>query len=329
MRGPPVRRADFVIKRTGYALVTVLVALTLNFFLFRVVPGDAVSGLRCQSCTPQFKAAIRKQYGLDKPKAQQYVIYLERLAQGDLGTSVYDNEPVWNDIEGPLVKTLPMIVAGTLVSILVGVAAGILSAWRRGTVVDKASLWTSLVFYSMPTQWLGLLVIFYVAARLGLPLAGISDPTLTILGPVSTWTFLQDRFQHLLLPALTLGIGLYGEYALIVRSSMLETLGEDYVLTARAKGLSNWSIIRKHGLRNAMLPVVTLIALSLGAIVAGAIVVEDVFSYPGIGLATVDAINHRDYPVLQGIFLLLTVAVIVCNFVADLLYFKLDPRVTS
>ncbi len=169
-----MRRADFVIKRTGYALVTVLVALTLNFFLFRVVPGDAVSGLRCQSCTPQFKAAIRKQYGLDKPKAQQYVIYLERLAQGDLGTSVYDNEPVWNDIEGPLLKTLPMIVAGTLVSILVGVAAGILSAWRRGTIVDKASLWTSLVFYSMPTQWLGLLVIFYVAARAGLPLAGIS-----------------------------------------------------------------------------------------------------------------------------------------------------------
>ena len=242
---------------------------------------------------------------------------------------MYDNEPVWDDIKGPLVKTLPMIIAGTLVSILIGIASGMLSAWRRGTLIDKASLWTSLAFYSMPTQWLGLLVVFYVARHVGLPLAGIADPTLTILGPVSTWTFLQDRIEHLVLPALTLGIGLYGEYALIVRSSMLETLGEDYVLTARAKGLSNWAIIRKHGLRNAMLPVVTLIALSLGAIVAGAIVVEDVFSYPGIGLATVDAINHRDYPVLQGIFLLLTVAVIACNFIADLLYFKLDPRVTS
>jgi ABC-type dipeptide/oligopeptide/nickel transport system permease component len=324
-----VKRADFVIKRTGYALVTVLVAITLNFFLFRVIPGDTVSGLRCQSCTPQFKAAVRKQYGLDKPKLQQYFIYLDRLGHGDLGTSVYDNEPVWDDIKSPLVKTLPMIIVGTLISILIGIAAGIVSAWRRGTLVDKASLWTSLAFYSMPTQWLGLLVVFYVAGNVGLPLAGIADPTLTILGPVSEWTFLKDRIEHLILPALTLGIGLYGEYALIVRSSMLETLGEDYVLTARAKGLSNWAIIRKHGLRNAMLPVVTLIALSLGAIVAGAIVVEDVFSYPGIGLATVDSINHRDWPVLQGIFLLLTVAVIVCNFVADLLYFKLDPRVTS
>jgi ABC-type dipeptide/oligopeptide/nickel transport system permease component len=324
-----VRRADFVIKRTGYALVTVLVAITLNFFLFRVIPGDTVSGLRCQSCTPQFKAAIRKQYGLDKPKVQQYFIYVDRLAHGDLGTSVYDNEPVWDDISSPLLKTLPMIIVGTLISILLGIAAGIVSAWRRGTVVDKASLWTSLAFYSMPTQWLGLLVVFYVAGNVGLPLAGIANPTLTILGPVSEWTFLKDRAEHLILPALTLGIGLYGEYALIVRSSMLETLGEDYVLTARAKGLSNWAIIRKHGLRNAMLPVVTLIALSLGAIVAGAIVVEDVFSYPGIGLATVDSINHRDWPVLQGIFLLLTIAVIFCNFVADLLYFKLDPRVTS
>jgi ABC-type dipeptide/oligopeptide/nickel transport system permease component len=329
VRGPPVRRADFVIKRTGYAIVTVFVAITLNFFLFRVLPGDAVSGLRCQSCTPQFKASIRAQYGLDKPKLEQYFIYLDRLAHGDLGTSVYDNQPVWDDIKTPLLNTLPMVAIGTLVSILFGVAAGILSAWRRGTAVDKASLWTSLAFYAMPTQWIGLLVIFYVAAHVGLPLAGISDPTLTILGPVSTWTFLQDRAEHLFLPALTLGIGLYGEYALIVRSAMLETLGEDYVLTARAKGLSNWGIIRKHGLRNAMLPVVTLIALSLGAIVAGAIVVEDVFSYPGIGLATVDAINHRDWPVLEGIFLLLTVAVIVCNFIADLLYFKLDPRVTS
>jgi peptide/nickel transport system permease protein len=126
-----------------------------------------------------------------------------------------------------------------------------------------------------------------------------------------------------------LGIGLYGEYSLVVRSSMLETLGEDYVLTARAKGLRNWTIVWKHALRNAMLPLVTLIALSLGTIVAGAIVVEDVFSYPGIGLATIDAINHRDYPVLQGIFLLLTLSVIFANFVADLVYFKLDPRVTT
>jgi ABC-type dipeptide/oligopeptide/nickel transport system permease component len=320
---------DYLVKRIGFAVVTIFVAITLNFFLFRLVPGSAVSGLRCQACTPQFKAAVTKRYGLDKPKFQQYTIYLERLAQGDLGTSLYDNRPVWDDISQPLLNTLPMITIGTVFAIVVGVISGIVSAWRRGTAVDKASLWTSLTFYAMPTQWIGILIIFYVATAVGLPLAGISDPSLGILGTPSTITVVDDRIRHLILPALTLGIGLYGEYALVVRSSMLETLGEDYVLTARAKGLSNWGVIRKHGLRNAMLPLVTLIALSVGTIVAGAIVVEDVFSYPGIGLATVDAIDHRDYAVLQGIFLLLTVMVIVCNLIADLLYFKLDPRVTT
>jgi peptide/nickel transport system permease protein len=150
-----------------------------------------------------------------------------------------------------------------------------------------------------------------------------------VFGNPSTWSVIRDRFDHLLLPALTLGIGLYGEYALIVRSSMLETLGEDYVLTARAKGLRNWAIVWRHALQNAMLPLVTLIALSFGYILAGAIVVEYVFSYPGIGLATIQAIDKRDYPVLQGLFLILTIGVIAANLIADLLYFKLDPRVTT
>jgi ABC-type dipeptide/oligopeptide/nickel transport system permease component len=318
---------NYVVKRIGFALLTLLIAITLNFFLFRVLPGSAVTGLRCQNCTQQFKRSIIHQYGLDKPKLEQYVIYLERLAQGDLGTSVANNRPVWQDISQPLLNTLPMLIAGTLISILVGVTSGIISAWRRGTLVDRASLWTSLVFYAMPTQWIGLLVVFYLASVLGLPRAGISSPTLNILGPASTWTVLVDHTRHLILPALTLGLGLYGQYALVMRSSMLETLGEDYVLTARAKGLSNWAVIRTHAVRNAMLPLVTLIALSAGSIVAGAIVVEDVFSYPGIGLATVDAINQNDYPVLQGIFLVLTAAVIGCNLIADLLYSRLDPRV--
>jgi ABC-type dipeptide/oligopeptide/nickel transport system permease component len=324
-----MRGMDYVLKRTAFAIVTVFVAITLNFALFRLLPGTAVSGLRCQHCTKQFREAIVKQYGLDKPKLQQYVVYIDRLAHGDLGTSIADNRPVWDDIRGPLVNTMPMIVAGTVISIVIGIISGVVAAWRRGTAADSANLWTALAFYAMPTQWIGLLVIFYIAIPLGLPASGISSNTLGILSTPSEWSVLSDRFSHLFLPALTLGIGLYGEYSLVVRSSMLETLGEDYVLTARAKGLRNWAIVWKHALRNAMLPLVTLIALSLGSIVAGAIVVEDVFSYPGIGLATIDAINHRDYPVLQGIFLLLTLSVIFANFVADLVYFKLDPRVTT
>jgi ABC-type dipeptide/oligopeptide/nickel transport system permease component len=324
-----VRGMDYVVKRTGFALVTVFVAITLNFVLFRALPGNAVSGLRCQHCTKQFRESIVKQYGLDKPKWEQYVVYLERLAHGDLGTSTFDNRPVWNDVSQPLLNTLPMVVAGTIISIVIGIISGVVAAWRRGTAADSLNLWTALAFYAMPTQWIGLLVVFYIAIPLGLPASGISSNTLGILSTPSEWQIIWDRTQHLFLPALTLGIGLYGEYSLVVRSSMLETLGEDYVLTARAKGLRNWTIVWRHALRNAMLPLVTLIALSLGSIVAGAIVVEDVFSYPGIGLATIDAIAHRDYPVLQGIFLLLTLSVIVCNYIADLIYFKLDPRVTS
>jgi ABC-type dipeptide/oligopeptide/nickel transport system permease component len=320
---------DYIVKRTAFAIVTVFVAITLNFVLFRLLPGNAVSGLRCQHCTKQFRESIVKQYGLDKPKLQQYVIYVERLAHGDLGTSIADNRPVWDDIRTPLVNTLPMIVAGTVISIIIGIISGVVAAWRRGTAADSANLWTALAFYAMPTQWIALLVIFYIAIPLGLPASGIESNTLGILSTPSTWAVFSDRVSHLFLPALTLGVGLYGEYSLVVRSSMLETLGEDYVLTARAKGMRNWAIVWKHALRNAMLPLVTLIALSLGSIVAGAIVVEDVFSYPGIGLATIDAISKRDYPVLQGIFLILTMSVIVANYIADLVYFKLDPRVTE
>ena len=324
-----MRGMDYIIKRTGFALVTVFVAITLNFVLFRALPGDAVTGLRCRTCTIQFKNDVRHEFGLDKSKWEQYAIYLKQLGHGNLGRSVTDYRPVTTDLWGPLKNTLPMLLLGTMFSIVFGILSGVVSAWRRGTAVDRISLWSSLGFYSMPTQWLGMVIVLYIAIPLGLPTSGLKDPTLGLITHASTFAVLWDRFLHMLLPALTLGLVLYGEYALIVRSSMLETLGEDYVLTARAKGLRNWAIVWKHGLRNAMLPVVTLIALSVGYVVGGAILVEDVFSYPGIGLATVNAVTSRDYPVLQGAFLLLTVSVIFCNYVADLLYFKLDPRVTS
>jgi peptide/nickel transport system permease protein len=322
-------RADYVVKRTLFALLTVFVAVTINFVLFRALPGDAVSGLRCQHCTKQYKVAMRRELGLDKSKWQQYVIYIKRLAHGDLGNTDISHLPVRGQLWEPLKNTLLMLTLGTVFSIIFGLMTGVVAAWRRGTWVDRASLWTGLAFYSMPTQWLGLMIVYFVADRVGLPHGGIQSPDLGILGPPSTWVYWKDRVEHMILPAMTLGLVLYGEYTLIVRSAMLETLGEDYVLTARAKGLSNFAIVRTHGLRNAMLPIVTLIALSLGFIVGGAITVEYVFDYPGIGLAIVEAIAQRDYSFLQGAFLLLTISVILFNFLADLLYFKLDPRVTT
>ena len=322
-------RLDYVAKRFGFALVTVFLAVTLNFILFRAVPGDAVSALRCRQCTPQFKAYERKHLGLDRSRWHQYGLYLTDLAHGSLGHSLRTERSVAAELWQPIKNTVPMVALGTFFSIALGVLIGVISAWRRGTAVDRAGLWSALSFYSMPPQWLGLLIVLFVAGALGLPTSGIKDPTLGILSTPSTWAIVVDRLRHMILPALTLGLVLYGEYALIVRSSMLETLGEDYILTARAKGLSSWTTVWKHGLRNALLPVVTLVALSLGFVIGGSITIEYVFSYPGIGLQVVEAIDQRDYPVLQGAFLLLTLSVIFFNLAADLIYFKLDPRVSE
>jgi peptide/nickel transport system permease protein len=318
-----------VIKRVLFALVTVWVAITLNFILFRTLPGNAVSALRCRACTEQFKEAQIKELGLDESKWTQYKLYVEGLAHGDLGNSLTTEGPVWDEIKPALKNTLPMIILGTGFSIVFGILAGVIASWRRGTWVDRGNMWVSLAFYSMPPQWLGLIIIFFVATAVGLPQSGLSSPDLGVLAQPSFAEYWSDRLQHMILPALTLGLVLYGDYTLIVRSAMLETLGEDYVLTARAKGLSNWRIVWKHGLRNALLPIVTLVALSLGFIIGGTFTIEYVFSYPGVGYETVQAIDRRDYPVLQGIFLLLTMSVILFNLVADLLYFKLDPRVTA
>jgi ABC-type dipeptide/oligopeptide/nickel transport system permease component len=324
-----MRSADYVVKRILFALVTVLVAITLNFVLFRAVPGDAVAALRCRQCTAAFKEIQRRELGLDKSLWEQYWLYLMNLAHGDMGRSLRNERPVMGELWEPIKNTIPMIGLGTLFSIVFGTIVGVTSAWRRDTALDKAGLYTALGFYSMPTQWLGLIMILFVAGWLGLPTSGIRDPTLGILSDPSWWTVLVDRLRHMVLPALTLGLVLYGDYALITRSAMLETLGEDYVLTARAKGLTNLNIVRRHGFRNALLPIVTLVALSLGFIIGGAITIEYVFSYPGIGLATVEAIDQRDWPMLQAIFLLLTLSVIFFNLIADLLYVKLDPRVVE
>jgi ABC-type dipeptide/oligopeptide/nickel transport system permease component len=324
-----VTGVDYIVKRVLFALATVFAAVTLNFILFRAIPGDAVQALRCQHCTIQFKNALRKELGLDKSKWEQYWLYLRGLSHGDLGSSVRSQQPVWDELWPSIKNTMPMVALGYLFSIVLGTIVGVIAAWRRGTFVDKAGLWTGLTFYSMPPQWLGLMIVLFVASAVGLPTSGIKDPTLGILGDASSLELIVDRLRHMILPSLTIGLVLFGEYALIVRSAMLETLGEDYVLTARAKGLSSWATVWRHGFRNALLPVVTLGALSLGYIIGGFITIEYVFSYPGIGLAIVEAIDQRDFPLLQGAFLLLAISVIFFNLVADLLYFRLDPRVRA
>ena len=321
-----MRGADYVIKRTVFALMTVFVAVTLNFIIFRAAPGDATTALRCRNCPVEFKEALRKELGLDKSRIQQYGIYLKELAQGDLGRSFASRQPVTDELATPIKNTIPMVLLGEVIAVFLGILTGVVAAWRRGTLLDSGSLSLSLVFYSLPTQWLGLMLVILFAGTL--PISGIGDPFIAFTDP-SWWETLKDRLTHMILPSTTLGIVLYGSYALIVRSAMLETLGEDYILTARAKGLRNWTIVWRHAFRNALLPVTTLMAISLGYVVAGAILVEAVFSYPGIGLETYDAVFAKDYPIVQGAFLVLTLSVVLANYVADLLYFKLDPRITT
>jgi len=320
-----VRGTDYVLKRVGFAIVTVFVAVTINFVLFRLAPGTAVSNLsRVPHATQQLRHALEVQFGLDKSKWQQYVIYLKQLAHGNLGISYENEQPVSTNLRVELINTLPMVTIGTVFSILIGTLTGVIAAWRRGTPTEAATVSSALGFYAMPTQWLALMLIIIFAGVL--PTGGMTNEF--ALNP-TFWEHLKDLGSHILLPSLTLGLVLYGEYTLIVRSAMLETLGEDYILTARAKGLKPRTIVRKHALRNAMLPITTLIALSLGYIVAGAILIETVFSWPGIGRAVYEAVLQRDYPMLEGAFLVLTLSVIFFNLVADLLYFRLDPRITE
>jgi ABC-type dipeptide/oligopeptide/nickel transport system permease component len=320
-----VRGIDYVLKRTGFALVTIFVAVTINFVLFRALPGDTISNLsKVPGATPALRGELTREFGLDRSKWDQYWIYLGQLATGNLGVSFSSVEPVRTELARAVANTIPMVLVGTLFAIGLGTITGVLAAWKRRTVVDYGSVSAALIFYSLPTHWLGLMLLLLTAGYL--PRGGREDEFL--FDP----TFLQhwiDVGKHMLLPSLTLGLVLYGQYTLVTRSAMLETLGEDFILTARAKGLADRTIVRRHAFRNAMLPVITLVALSLGYIVAGSILIETVFSWPGVGLLVARSVERRDWPVLQGAFLILTVSVVFFNYVADLLYFRLDPRITA
>jgi ABC-type dipeptide/oligopeptide/nickel transport system permease component len=324
-----MHRTEYVLKRIAFALMTVLVAITLNFLLFHALPGSAVtSALRgSPHSSPELKAALVHEFGLDQSLWQQYVLYLKQLfLHGNMGSSFIDPQPVTSTLARALGNTIPLVFVGTFVAIAIGIVTGFLAAWRRSGTVDFVSTNTAIVFYALPTQFIGMMLILLFAKYL--PTSQMHS-ALDYFSDQSRWASFVDSARHMVLPALCLALTLFGEYTLVVRSSMLETLGEDYVLTARAKGLPQRRIVVGHALRNAMLPIATLVALSLGYIVAGAILVEIVFTWPGIGSVVYSAVSHRDYPMLQGAFLILTLSVVFFNFVADLVYFKLDPRIAE
>lgn len=318
-----MQRSHFLLWRITLALVTVLVAVTANFALFRLAPGDPTARFARNPNVPtEAREMLRTQFGLDQPVPVQYVAYLRELGQGNLGLSFANGQPVADNLRTAVANTVPMVAVGLLAGITLGVVTGVVAAWRRGGAVDTGSVMGALVFYSLPAQWLGLMLILVFSGTL--PSGGRGDPFLVDPGIAEG---LVDTARHMVLPSATLALGLFGAFTLVARSSMLETLGEDYVLSARAKGFSNRHIVRYHALRNAMLPTVSLIGLQLGFVVAGALLVETVFSWPGIGRALYQSVLARDYPMLQGAFLLITVSVVVCNFLADAVLYRLDPRI--
>jgi peptide/nickel transport system permease protein len=306
---------------------TLLFVLVLNFFLFRILPGDPERTLtRLQRASPSTIEEVKRELGLDRPLTIQFFDYLGDTARGELGISYAFSRPVSEVIGAALWPTLLLLGVATVGATVIGTLIGIWGAWRRGSAADTISLGFGLVTYAMPEFWLGMMLILGFAVALDwFPTSFMSTPG---LAEASAGVQLVDTLEHLCLPALTLILALLGEYALIMRSSVIEVMNEDYVTTARAKGMREALVLRRHVVPNALLPVVTLAALHLGFIVSGAITVETVFSWPGLGQLTFRAIKGGpDYPLLQGLFLLFSVAVIFANLAADLLLGILDPRI--
>jgi peptide/nickel transport system permease protein len=319
--------ARFVTGKVLGALATLAFVVCFNFFLFRVVEGDPVATLfRGRNLTAQQRETLTKQFGLDGSTGEQFVRYLQQTAQLNLGRSYLTNQPVADEIADRAPPTIALVGLATLLSAVAGVLMGIAAGWRRRSKTDYAATTFTMATYSMPDFWLGMLLLTVFGLTLGwLPLGGIEDATSNATGAAK----LADEAKHLILPCLTLAIGYLGEYALVMRSSLLDTMREDYLLLARAKGLRDAMVRNRHAVPNALLPVVTLIAINFGFVLSGAIAVETIFSWPGLGLATSEALDGPDLPMLQGLFLVFSAAVIVCNLFTDLLYASLDPRVRA
>jgi peptide/nickel transport system permease protein len=301
----------YVVRRLLVAIPTLLGVATIVFSLLRLLPGDPAVIIAGPTATPETIDHIREQLGLKLPLWQQYLGFLGRLARGDLGISTRTGAPVMNEIATRAPFTAELAIASLLIAIAVGVTAGVLAATRRNSAADLGLSGGAVFGVSMPTYWLGLMLIILFAVHLRvLPAAGADQ------GLVS-----------LVLPAITLALFSMGLVARQTRSAMLEVLGQDFVRTARAKGAPRSAVLVRHALRNALLPIVTTIGLQFGFLLGGAVLTESVFAWPGVGRLLVDSIGSRDYPVVQGIVLLLSLVFIVINLLTDLVYALVDPRI--
>jgi peptide/nickel transport system permease protein len=320
--------ARYVLRKFVQAIVTMVAIVLLMFVLFRMMPGSPERATKNPHLTPEFRAAERAKWGLDKDLfPDQLVAYIQSTATGDLGYSIkYRGQPVIEVVLDAAGPTVLLIGLGEAIAIVVGLWVGSRSGWRRGGLVDRVGNSLSLIFYSMPYFVIGMpLIIIFAAGLHWFPTSGITSPS----GNRDLLGTLWDLGRHLVLPLTAVSLGLIGAYSILMRASIIETRAEDYITTARAKGLRDARILRSHAFPNALLPMVTLIAINLGYVVAGAITAEIVFTWPGLGTLTVQALAARDYPLLQAIFLIIAVSVVLANLVADIVYGYLDPRVRT
>ena len=329
----------FILSKLLYLIPTVFGITLVAFGFIRLLPGDPVllmAGER--GVSPERYAEITAQLGYDKPIWQQYLHYLNQLAHGDLGNSLVTKKPVLTEFLTLFPATVELGLVAILIATLVGVPVGVLAAIRRGSWFDQISMTGALIGFSMPIFWWGLLLILLFSVQLGwTPVSGRIDVRYfvePVTGFLTIDALLSDEqgafrsaLAHLVLPVIVLGTNPLAIIARMTRSAMLEVLGEDYIRTARAKGLPRWRVIALHAFRNALIPVVTVIGLQVGVLFTGAILTETIFSWPGVGKWLIEAINRRDYPVLQGGLLLLGVVVMLVNLLVDIAYGVINPRI--
>lgn len=317
-----------IIKKLGQLLATLFAIATFNFFLFRVLPGDPLRLIaRAGNLSPEAVNRLHEVFGLDQPLGIQYLIYLKNIVTGEFGISITYRRGVMEIISERLFNTLLLLAAATVIVIVIGVGAGVIAAMMRGSRTDRTLVVASMVGWSLPTFWTGLmLIITFGVFTHTFPIAGILTPGASYAGMMD---LVADYARHLVLPTIALVIVDMAQFFLITRSTLVDVLTEDYVLTAKGKGLSPRLILWRHAMPNAMLPIVTTLALYVSLIIGGAIQVETVFSFPGMGKLMYDAVLRRDYPILEASFFLLAAVTILANFISDLLYMLIDPRVKS
>lgn len=315
------------VSRIAQMLFVLWVVATLLFLMFRLMPGDPAAAYIDTTFTEEQQQALRASFGLDRPLWEQYLIYFANLVQGEFGQSFHQKQPVLDLLLSVLPNTLVLTLSSLVVAYLFGTFVGAWLAWRRGSWLEAVTVPVVLTLRAAPEFWLGMILLAVFGFGLGwFPSGGANSAGARF---DSEWAriFSLDFAQHLVLPALTLALYLQGLPLLLMRSNMLDVMQEDYVTMARMKGLSERRIVLHHAARNALLPVATAFTLGLGASVGGNVVVESVFSWPGLGRMLVQAVAASDYPVAQGAFLLITFVLVLMNFLADLLYTLLDPRV--